>query len=167
MRCENVIPIKDFGEGGQVGGLALRDAGGAEPKRLNQRCSNQIRGFWPERTQASYLPWNLSVEVKSGRFSGDLNGNRPSDQGLGPRNPSMLPPVSRLNSLAKSRRPKVRRSGWDACATQRLGRMAVQRPRTSRLPLEVKSDTCLPFQANMLLKAGHLKNDLLRKPSCC
>ena len=166
MRCENVIPIKDFGEGGQVGGLALRDAGGAEPKRLNQRCSNQIRGFWPERTQASYLPWNLSVEVKSGRFSGDLNGNRPSDQGLGPRNPSMLPPVSRLNSLAKSRRPKVRRSGWDACATQRLGRMAVQRPRTSRLPLEVKSDTCLPFQANMLLKARHLKNDPLRKPSC-
>ena len=139
----------------------------SEPKRLNPRCSNQIRGFWPERTQASYLPWNLSVEVKSGRFSGDLNGNRPSDQGLGPRNPSMLPPVSRLNSLAKSRRPKVRRSGWDACATQRLGRMAVQRPRTSRLPLEVKSDTCLPFQANMLLKAGHLKNDLLRKPSCC
>jgi hypothetical protein len=26
----------------------------------------------------------------------------------------------------------------------------VHRPKTSRLPLEVKSDTCLPFQAIML-----------------
>jgi len=40
----------------------------SEPKRLNPGCRNQIRGFWPKRTQGSYLPWNLSVTAKIGPF---------------------------------------------------------------------------------------------------
>jgi len=59
-------PHQGFWRRGEVGDFTSRDAG--EPKRLNPRCSNQIRGFWPKRTQGSYLPWNLSVTARIGPF---------------------------------------------------------------------------------------------------
>ena len=37
-----------------------------KPKRLNIWPVNQIGGFRPKQTQASYLPWNLSVTAKMG-----------------------------------------------------------------------------------------------------
>jgi len=46
----------------------LEGRGQSEPKRLNPRCSNKIQGFWPKRTQASYLAWNLSVTAEIGPF---------------------------------------------------------------------------------------------------
>ena len=67
MRCENVIPIKDFGGGGSRR-FHLKRCRRSEPKCLNPRCSNQIREFWPERTQAGYLVWNLSVTTGIGPF---------------------------------------------------------------------------------------------------
>src|SRR6516225_7398010 len=36
----------------------------SKPKSLNPRCSKQIQGFWPKRTQGSYLAWNLSVTTE-------------------------------------------------------------------------------------------------------
>jgi len=78
-------------------GRRFRLEGGrrSEPKRLNPGCSNQIQGFWPERTQASYPPWNLPVTAKFGPFFRRFEcGIRPSDQGFGPWNPPILPPSS-------------------------------------------------------------------------
>jgi len=125
----------------------------SEPKRLNPGCSNQIQGFWPKRTQASYLPWNLSVKAEIGPFFSKFEcGIRPSDQGLGSLESSMLTPP-RPNRLATSHMPKVRRSGWDACATQSPGRMALRRPRISGLPLEVKSDTCLTIPSHHVIES--------------
>ena len=63
-KCDR--PIKDLGEGKEAIRAERRWRG--EPKRLNLRCSNQIQGFWPKRTQVIYLPRNLSVTAEIGPF---------------------------------------------------------------------------------------------------
>src|SRR6516225_8589841 len=84
-------PLRILEEGG---GRRFRLEGcrRSEPKRLNPRCSNQIRGFWPKRTQGSYLPWNLSVTARIGPFFSKFEcGIGPSDQGFSRWNPPILP----------------------------------------------------------------------------
>src|SRR6516165_8536823 len=83
----------------------------SEPKRLNPRCSNQIQRFWPERTQVTYLPWNLSVTAEIGPFFSKFKcGIRPSDQGFDPWTPSILPPIPQSNRRRKITGRKGRRS---------------------------------------------------------
>ena len=69
-------PINVFGEwrGRRFRGEGCRRN---KPKRPNIRCSNQIRGFWPRQTQASYLPCNLSVRAEIGPLFSKFVCERP------------------------------------------------------------------------------------------
>jgi len=71
----------------------------SEPKRLNPRCSNQIQGFRPERTQASYLPWNLSVTAEIGPFFSKFECESSVRSRIRSLESLMLPPMPRLNRL--------------------------------------------------------------------
>jgi len=61
-------PHQGFWRKGEGRRFRLKGRRRSEPKRLNPRCSNQVQGFWPKRTQGSYLPWNLSVTAEIGPF---------------------------------------------------------------------------------------------------
>jgi hypothetical protein len=132
-------PHQGFWRRGEVGDFASRDAGEANPRGLTHAVAIRYKDSGTSEPNPVIFRGIYRLQLKSTRFSANLNANRPPDQGFGRWTPSMLPPVPRSNTVAKSRRPKRRRSGWEACGSQSRGRMPVQRPRTSRLPLEVRS----------------------------
>jgi hypothetical protein len=117
-------PHQGFWRSGEVGDFASRDAGKANPRGLSHAVAIRYKDFGPSEPKPVIFRGIYRLQPKSGRFSVNLNGNRASDQGFGRWNPSMLPPIPRLNRPAKSRGPKVRSSGWDACAAQSRGRDA-------------------------------------------
>jgi len=91
-------------------GRRFRGAGDgwrSEPKRFNLRWSNQIQGFWPKRTQGSYLTRSLSVTAEIGPFFSKFNCEpSPPIKDSVLRILSMLPPIP-ITELAKVARESV------------------------------------------------------------
>ena len=92
-------PHQGFWRRGEVGDFASRDAGEANPRGLTHAVAIRYKDSGPSEPKPVILRGIYRLQLKSAHFPRDLDGNRPSDQGFRPRNPSMLPPVSRLNSL--------------------------------------------------------------------
>jgi hypothetical protein len=152
-------PHQGFWRRGEVGDFTSRDAGKANPRGLSHAVAIRYRDSGPSEPKPVILRGIYLLQLKSGCFSVNLNANRPSDQGFGPWNPSTLPPIPRLNRLAKSHGPKVRRSGETRVARKARAGMPVQQPGTSRLPLEVKSDTSFTIPSHHVIESSTLKND--------
>jgi len=119
----------------------------SEPKRLNPRRSNQIQGFWSERTQTSYLPWNLSVTTKIRLFFSKLKCEvvRPvKDSVLGIPRCSLHPSIKQTGEKLQAEGPQLE---WDACALQSSGRNASATTEAQQVAFGNKS--VLPFEAIM------------------
>jgi len=95
-------PHQGFWRRGEVGDFALREAGKANPSGLSHAVAIRYKGSGPSEPKAVILRGIYWLQLKSARFSVNLNANRASDQGFGAWNPSMLPPMPRLSRLAQS-----------------------------------------------------------------
>jgi len=151
-------PHQGFWKKGEVGDFASRDAGEANPRGLSHAVAIRYKDSGPSEPKAVIFRGIYRLQPKSGRFSVNLNGNRASDQGFGRWNPSMLPLIprsSRLDERSRAEGPQLG-VGTRAPRNARAG-MAVQRRRTSGLPLEVKSDTCFTIPGHHVIESSTLK----------
>ena len=127
--------------------FCLEGWGQSEPKRLNPGCSNQIQGFWPKRTQGSYLPWNLSVTAKIGPFF------RRFECGI-------VRPIkdSMLGILRYCLRPSIKHTGEKSEADGAqfgVGRVPLAKPRQDASA--TTEERVLPFPTHHAIESSTLK----------
>jgi len=88
-KCDR--PIEDWGNQA-AGDFAPTEGRGNKPKRPKISSSNQIQEIRPKQTQASYLPYNLSVRAKISAFFSQFECER-SIKDARPDNPLETPPI--------------------------------------------------------------------------
>jgi len=150
-------PHQGFWRRGEVGDFALREAGKANPSGSTHAVAIKYKDYGPKRTQAGYLPWNLSVTTEIRLFSVNLNADSP------------VP--SRIRSLESFRcsLPSLDQTDWRKAAGRRSaargGTRVLAKP--GQHASATTEELVLRFKPIMPLKARHLKYAPVRKPSCC
>jgi len=111
-------PHQGFWRRGEVGDFASRVAREAKPRSLTHAVAIRYKDSGASEPKAVIFRGICRLQRKSARFSVNLNAHRASDQGFGPWNPSMLPPIPRLNGTGEKSQAEGPQLEWDACATQ-------------------------------------------------
>jgi len=105
-------PHQGFRRRGEVGDFASRDAGEANPRGLTHAVAIRYKDSGPSEPKLVIFRGIYRLQLKSGRFSVNLNAEsvRPiKDSVVGILRHSLT--SLDQDRLAKSHRPKVRRSG--------------------------------------------------------
>ena len=100
MTCENVIPIKDSGGGGEVGDFASRDAGEANPSGLTHALAIRYKDSGQSEPKPVIFRGIYRLQLRSARFSGDLNAET-----------SVRSRIRSLGSFGAPARPSIKQTG--------------------------------------------------------
>ena len=150
-------PHQGFWRRGEVGDFASRDAGEANPRGLTHAVAIRYKDSGTSEPNPVIFRGIYRLQLKSRRFSLNLNAGSGARSRIRSLESFDAPSRPSINGLAKSHRPKVAARGGTRAPSNAWGGIPVQRPRTSRLPLEVRSDTCLTIPSHHIIESSTLK----------